>query len=210
MLVVSAELYRAASNANDLVRLLNQKWKIVTPDHRVREPGDEHIMTAWKKLDDFFPAGDSENPLRPVILSLLNPPYGYDYNTLVLVFCAWFGFNSHNLRISANGTVTNIQQLDQWLQSGPKEFVQSLLCEKAAISRRDSTKATKEIKALLAKVKGGGLAKKDAKDIRAKLEDFASSDKNDAGLLEDVKKAIENINEGMEITKNYEEQAERV
>ena len=201
---------RSSSIANDLAKLLVQKWKIITTDNRVKIPNEERISTAWEILDNSFPAGGGENLVKSILLSLLNPPYGYDYNTVVLIFCAWFGFNSHNLQIITNGTVTNIKQLDQRLQSGPKEFVQFLLDEKIALGRRDATKATKEIKALLAKVKSGGLTKKEAQDIWAKFEDFASSDKNDASLVEDARKGMISIKDSLEMAQSYETQAGKV
>lgn len=202
---------RSNSSANDLVKkILIQKWKIITTDNRIKNPDEDRVWAAWEILDNAFPAGNSETPVKTSFLSLLNPPYGYDYNTLVLIFCAWFGFNSHNLQVAANGTVTNIKQLDQWLQSGPKEFVQFLLDEKVTLTRRDAAKATKEINALLAKVKSGGLVKKEAQDIKAKLEDFAASDKNDAGLVEDAQKGIANIQNSLDMAQSYQVQAEKV
>lgn len=122
--------------------------------------------------------------------------------------CAWFGFNSHNLQVAANSTVTNINKLINGFKSNPKEFVQFLLDEKVTLTRRDAAKATKEINALLAKVKSGGLVKKEAQDIKAKLEDFVASDKNDAGLVEDAQRNFPNIQNSLDMAQSYQVQAQ--
>ena len=201
---------RSNSSANDLVKLLIQKWTIIATDNRVKSPSQEHIASAWEGLDSFFPAGDGENLVRTTVLAFLNPPYGYDYNTFALIFCAWFGFNSHNLQILANGAPINIKQLDEWLQAGPKEFIQSLLSEKVALARRDLNKTTKEIKALLAKVKNGGLSQKEANDCLAKFKDFVETDSANADLVEEARKEIKNVQHSIEVVNDYEKQAKEI
>ncbi len=198
---------RSNSSANDLVRLLIQKWTIVSVDNRVKSPVQERILSAWEKLDNSFPAGNNENLVKDVVLSLLNPPFGYDFNTFVLIFCAWFGFNSLNLQIIADGSPINIKQVDSWLQIGPKEFVTSLLTHKVALVRRDLAKATKEIKTLLAKVKKGGLSQKEAKECLAKFEDFANIEETNSDLIDEAKKEIKNIQTSLEVVNRYEKQA---
>lgn len=198
---------RSNSSANDLVKLLAQKWTIVTTDNRVKSPLQECILSAWEKLDNSFPAGDNENLVKDVVLSLLNPPFGYDYNTFVLIFCAWYGFNSYNLQVIADGSPINIKQVDDWLQAGPREFITSLLTHKVALARRDLAKAMKEIKALLAKVKKGGLSQKEAKDSIAKFEDFISTEETDSDLVDDARNEIKNIQSSLDVVNRYEKQA---
>jgi hypothetical protein len=198
---------RSNSSANDLVKLLIQKWTIIASDNRVKSPVQDHVFSAWEKLDNSFPSGESENLVKDVVLSLLNPPFGYDYNTLVLIFCAWFGLNSHNLQVIADGAPINIKQVDAWLQVGPREFVNSLLTHKVALARRDLAKATKEIKALLAKVKKGGLSQKEAKESLAKFEDFINTEEINPDLASEASNEIKNIQSSLEVVYRYEKQA---
>lgn len=201
---------RSNSSANDLVKLLIQKWTIITSDNRVKSPVQDHVLSAWEKLDNSFPSGENENLVKDVVLSLLNPPFGYDYNTLALIFCAWFGLNSHNLQVIADGAPINIKQVDAWLQVGPKEFINSLLTHKVALARRDLAKATKEIKALLAKVKKGGLSRKEAKESLAKFEDFINTEEINPDLASEARNEIKNIQSSLDVLSRYEKQAKDI
>jgi hypothetical protein len=201
---------RASSSAQDLINLIRQKWQLLTPDNRVKESEQSRIVKAWELLEQTFPASGPDNLIKQVLLTLLNPPYGYDYNTVALMFCIWYGYNTHDLEVRARGSLIATTGIDKWLQAGPKEFVNSLCVEDVTLSRRDATKVTKAVKQILSKVKTGGFRKAEAEDAIAELRGFGDNDRNDATLIVEARKAIGEIESGLQRYQEYEDQAKKI
>lgn len=67
---------------------IKRSWGLTTASMQLRSPDGTRVAEAWKHLDQTFsPQGDPVQP-REVLNELLNAPYGYDYNTLALLFAA--------------------------------------------------------------------------------------------------------------------------
>ena len=202
---------RASSSAQDLINLIRQKWQLLTPDNRVKESEQSRIAKAWELLEQTFPASGPDNLVKQVFLTLLNPPYGYDYNTVTLLFCIWYGYNMHDLEARVRGgSLITTMDIDKWLQAGPKDFINSLCVEDVTLSRRDATKVTKAVKQILSKVKTGGFRKAEAGDAIAELRGFADNDRNDAALIAEARKSIGEIETGLQRYQEYEDQAKKI
>ncbi len=201
---------RANSSAHDLITLIRQKWSLLTPDNRAKEPEQSRIVKAWELIEQTFPASGQENLVKQIMIALLNPPYGYDYNTATLLFCMWYGYNTHDLEVRAKGSLISSVDLDRWLQAGPKDFTNSLCAESVTLARRDATKVTKVVRQILAKVKAGGFRKAEAEDAITELKGFADNDRNDAALIVEARKATGDIEAGLQRYQEYETQAKKI
>ena len=110
--------------ARDLCnKILYPKWRLLAPDSRVQEPGERRVRQAWDYLDRTFAPGQPETMVREAISTLLNTPFGYDFNTVMLLFSAWFGWHAHDLSVSALGHRASRDNVELWLDRGPKEFL---------------------------------------------------------------------------------------
>lgn len=75
-------------------------WGIIDPANRVSEPTHPRVQKAWELLDAAVPVGNPDKvSLRPVLLQLLNAPYGFDCYSLGLLFSAWYGRHQRTLRL---------------------------------------------------------------------------------------------------------------
>ena len=91
---------------------LTQKWGLLAAGtYAIQRPTSSRLQQAWDLLEEKFPAGCQDVPARPVLIDLLNPPYGHDYNTLTLLFAAWIGCHQHELRLSLNGKRVSVSNL---------------------------------------------------------------------------------------------------
>ncbi|MEM4725287.1 MAG: hypothetical protein QXP01_09775, partial [Candidatus Hadarchaeum sp.] len=80
---------------------LTQKWGLLAAGtYAIQRPTSLPLQRAWDVLDEKFPPGCRDVPVHSVLIDLLNPPYGHDYNTLTLLLAAWIGFHQHELRLS--------------------------------------------------------------------------------------------------------------
>lgn len=197
------------SNARDVVVLLQQKWQILSSDYRVRIPENSRIAQAWEFLEQYFPASGQENTVRTVLLELMNPPYGYDYNTATLIFSIWFGFNVHDLQISAKGELINAKAFDGWIEKGVKEFLVALCMENVSLARRDATSVEKEVKDTLLNIKNGAFSISEAQNAIAILADFVANDRNDAHIIEEAQQGIDRLKTGLKLVQEYEERTQK-
>ena len=114
----SRDAIRTNALAQDLCeKFLRDKWGLITPEFRIGEPSNPRIAAAWAVLDHAFVPGGQEVRVRDALLTLLNLPYGYDYNTVTLVFSAWFGRCNQDLRVVAQGRVVKRESMKEWLQA---------------------------------------------------------------------------------------------
>lgn len=91
---------------------LTQKWGLLAAGtHAIQRPTSLPLQQAWDVLDEKFPPGCRDVPAHSILIDLLNPPYGHDYNTLTLLFAAWIGFHQHEIRLSLNGRRVSLSDL---------------------------------------------------------------------------------------------------
>ena len=101
-----------AMNRRLIDNILTDKWGILHPgSKRIQKPTNARIREVWNYLDDYFSPVKGEINISQALIPLLNPPYGYDFNTLTLLFCAWFGYNAKDLQISANGVRQALKEI---------------------------------------------------------------------------------------------------
>ena len=188
------------------------KWGLVTPDLRIREPGHQRLEEAWNYLDQAFPAGTKDKRLRNFIAALLNPPYGYDYNTILLLICAWIGYQAHDLQLSEQGRLISLEKFAESLTTSknPKAFIQLMASNSLAITRRDPGQALLEIQEIIDKIKRGSFTQREAKDAITKLEEFCREHTVDTPLLENANQALDNLTNAKKLAEEYDEEAKKI
>lgn len=189
---------------------LISRWQLLTPDLRLREPNQSRLSEAWNLLGVTFPAGINERRVKDVFLKLINPPYGFDYNTLTLFFCAWVGFHSHDIQVSLKNQLAPLTRLSGVLTEcrSPKDFINEISGDShLCITRRDSGQLEREIQQIIDQSNRGTFTKEEAQNAIAKLEDFCQEASPELALCSSAKTALENLKAGQERAIKYDGEA---
>jgi len=204
--IVSLRTDRIASDI--LQMFLQRKWKIVRDDYAIQEPEEGSTALAWRVLEEAFKPGVKNAYVRQTLIELMNPPYGYDYNTLTLLFTAWIGYHQHDLQFSSMGRQISIEGLSKILteSTGSRTTFIGEICgsQKLSIARRDSSELVREVKELIERVNKKTFDQESAEDVIAKLE----AHYQDAGLPENLciaaKSAADRLATGLEQAREYD------
>lgn len=157
-------------------------WGVLSLERRLQEPTAARIRKAWDRLDCCVPANGTEMPIAKVIRGLRSPPCGYDANTLTLIFCAWFGYHRHDLRMTVAGAVTPRSELADRLESNPADLVQFLAEGNVCLQRQDRSQTKAEIRGIIDRVKrmsGQPFSRPEAVDATGKLDEFLDDEANE-------------------------------
>lgn len=192
-------------------KFLVQKWGVLSSGYRTQQSNSQAIRRTWEHLDTVCPPGAKETPVDELLIPLLNPPYGYDYNTAVLVFCAWFGFNNHDLQVSARGRVISRELLASWLSKGPKEFLNEVCCtQMVALVRRDPGEMVQEVRTILEKIKVGTFTQAEAEQAVVKLEEAGRDERNGVELRDKSQAGAAMLKEALTEARTYDQQANKL
>ena len=139
---------------------LTQKWGLLSPGtYAVQRPTSLDLQQAWDLLEASYQPGCSEVATRPILLTLLNPPYGHDYNTLVLLLAAWIGFHQHEIRLVLGRKVVTPSQLKQAFDDSrsPQDFLNQIsTTTPLSISRSRSDELFAQANAVVERIRQGG------------------------------------------------------
>jgi|GEM_PF-3378540 len=189
---------------NDLIsKYVEKEWKLTGSGKQLREPSESRVRYAWQRLDNtFHPKAGRISP-REVLRELLNPPYGYDQNTLSLLFAAWVGRNRQNIKIVAG--LSKFTGGDD----GAKPFLKPIdfLLEMSSteIGRKDMGAERQKIKEVQERLAQGGVtegvAKNDLLVLTAFLENYSQEE---ADFLDDVRLSLDKLESGLRFQQAYE------
>ena len=156
-------------------------WGVLSLDKRLQEPQSQRAAAGWDLLSQTIPPNGTEAEIRPAVLRLRQPPFGYDDNTLSLLFCAWYGYHRHDLRLSINGAINTADVLLEEIQDGPTDFVVFLSTAGLRLSRKDRAGAAGEVRKLIeraARLSAEPMAKPEANAAAVKLAEFLADERN--------------------------------
>jgi hypothetical protein len=159
----------------DLSKLhLRDKWHLLASDMRVQVPEAISVRYAWDFLDKAFVADGRSTLVRTALLPLFSMPYGFDYNTATLLFCAWHGFHAVSLAFIVDGRTVADAEIETYLTKSPKDFMVSLCLERpVAVRRRKPGADEREIQLIIVQIaQGPNFQQQDAQDALAKLANF--------------------------------------
>lgn len=190
--------------------LASNVWGLINARQQLQPPKGTHPKAAWERLDGSIPPGKEWTALKEVLLELLNVPYGYDHNTLALLFSAWLGYYRNDLQVAVGGKIVG---LDSATGNGgklkPKDFIE--LWAKASLRRKDKRQLLRDIEASIDRVNGGGLGLDEAEAILEKLKASANeTDISDPALLDNARLALQKLNAGLQKLGEYERAVEDI
>lgn len=133
------------------------QWGLLSAEtYAIQPPTSLALREAWNRLEAAFPPGCKETRAREVLLELLNPPYGHDYNTLTLLLAAWMGFRRHEIRISLGGQLMSLEKFKNYFDEtkNPKNFLDQLIVTSPlAISRINADEMFAEVDSILEQIR---------------------------------------------------------
>ncbi len=136
---------------------LTEKWGLLAPgSYTIQPPTLLALREAWNRLEDAFPPGCKEARACDILLELLNPPYGHDYNTLTLLLAAWIGYHRHEIRISLSGQFVTMEHFKNYFDQtkNPRDFLDRLLVTNPlAISRINTGEMFAEVDSILEQIR---------------------------------------------------------
>lgn len=189
-----------------LNQFLRGKWGLMGPDLRITEPGSESaVRAAWDLLDSGFPVAQGSVRVSCVLEPLLRTPYGYDWNTLALVFAAWFGLHRNDLQLSVGGRIESITTLAEDGKKGgfkiPKDFLLALA--PASVERFDPDAAEEEVSGILRRVDEGSFTQDEARQTLVVLEEYLLRD--GASKRPAANAAVERVSRSLERAQEYDQ-----
>ncbi|MEW6421595.1 MAG: hypothetical protein AB1511_07685 [Deinococcota bacterium] len=196
-----------ASIEKDLVRMLQESWGIVSPRKQVVAPQHSRIKEAWARLDATFSPQAGKVLAAEVLQELLQPPYGYDQNTLALLFAAWIGKNRNAIKLGGVGRLRSPGNNQEKATAGfkkPADFLKTLAA--VEISRKDMGQELAKVKAVLDALETGPLSQVEAKRHCLILEDFKTNNPGyDTDYLEQLDRAAGKLRQGLENLDTYDQ-----
>lgn len=191
---------------------LMQKWRLLASgSHAIQSPTSLPLQQAWDLLEDTFAPGCQDVAVRSILLTLLNPPYGHDYNTLTLLLAAWIGFHQHEIRLSLSGKMVSpsrfIQCFDEFKR--PQDFLTSIcVLSPLAISRSKPDEAFNQANAVLDQIRQGKpFSIPEANDDLAKLEQVQTNPRLPEAKREEIEQLTPRLEEALQRAQDYDQEA---
>lgn len=200
-------LTRGQAVVRDLCdKFLVRNWEILTAAYRINEePGSRRIREAWQHIDAIVKPGNVETKLRDALFPLLNPPYGYDYNTALLLFSAWFGYHRLDLEVSVSGFRTSQQALIDLTGKGAKDFFQAIAVSDVVSLRRRVAPDKVEIKARIQEAGNKQFDLETANNEVVWLQEMAVDERFDVDMRQSAEQVAENLTQAMALAREYEQ-----
>jgi len=194
------------------VSYLPQKWGLLTVDtYLIQPPTSRSPREAWNLLEDTFFPSCKEVRVKDVLISLLNPAYGHDYNTLTLLFSAWIGHSRHEIRFSLAGKVASLSDIKNLFDESknPHDFLNRIcLASPLAISRIEKDKLFAEAIDILEHIKQGSppFGVGQASDALARLETAIENPALPVTQRDEIKKLRPRLDTALHKAQKYDEQ----
>lgn len=191
---------------------LQKSWGILGPDFRLQKPRAAGLVAAWDLFDRSFKPGKGETRLSPILSELMNPPFGFDYNTAVLLFSAWVGLNKTDVRFSRMGSFgfSVDDSFSEWLGKGAKDFVRIANESAVAVSRQEPDHWEKELRQLLEAYDKKVYSPSEAEKTAANLLSLAADERIGEGLREQAQEANRVLQAQAEDALAYEKAAKEI
>ncbi len=196
------EIFAADNVAKEVAQELKSEWGLLAGDLRIKQPQVmSPVRAAWDVLEQYFPAGGGTKRANEVVSRLLNVPYGYDYNTLSLMFAAWLGFHRHDLEVSRDGKLQSMKLIANDLK--PKEFVEAVAS--LSIKKTDADAVRNKVRQLLERVDRGSFSKTEAQEA---LHLFAEAmERDDVDQKAAIEIAFTKLKRAFESAEQYDQTA---
>lgn len=192
--------------------MLTQTWGTLAP-YALQKPTSLKLQPAWELLDRTFKPGTQDVAVSEVITKLLNPPYGFDYNTAMLLLCGWLGYHRSELVPSRRGEQIGFGELERQIETAKtsRDFLNWGCVNALAISRRDPDAALEEAREIRRRVsKGEHFSQEEASQSLLALDEFAENDRNPADRRQQAAEAAGRLRKAIEAAQKYDEEAKEI
>jgi hypothetical protein len=210
------DLSSGSSPEKDLCeKYLFSKWGLLSAGtYLIQKPTSPNILEAWEKIDKTFKPGSTDVKVDQVLVTLVNPPFGFCCNTLSLLFSAWIGFNIHDLQININGRAVSLSDFEEKFNQtkNAKEFI-NLLCyaEPMQISRKNPEQIRSEVDAIIDRVKNGPIfTQKEAQDAIVILNEMTDASHYNERESTKAEEFALKLKKALEVAQCYDESANRI
>ncbi|MCA9975819.1 MAG: hypothetical protein KC413_08710, partial [Anaerolineales bacterium] len=205
-------LARSDSMIRDLTtKFLITKWALLSDDYRIKEqPGSRRVREAWQFIDQTVKPGNTETKLADALFPLFNPPFGYDYNTALLLFSAWFGYHRLDLEVYINGSRVQQQSLVNFVDRGSKDFFQNIATNTVVSLSRRAVPDKAQIKARIQIAETHQFLLKDAQSEVVWLKETAEDDRHGPDLCASARQAASNLEQAVDIAIQYDREANQI
>ncbi|MDW8209047.1 MAG: hypothetical protein RMJ43_14525, partial [Chloroherpetonaceae bacterium] len=110
-------------------------WGLVDRDGRIVPPEVHGLRKAWDHLEQTFGPGRSNVPVQEGLEPLLAPPFGYDFNQVQLLFCAWYGSRRRELILKVDGrTCDFVEEFKEYLDNKHDKWFIGQICVRTSTS----------------------------------------------------------------------------
>jgi len=157
MLTAAPTLRNSNPIAHDLVEkyLRSGKWGLLHARLGLQVPStDSRLWHGWQLLEERIPRGATGVQVQPVLTTLLNPPYGFDSQTLTLLFSAWYGYYRYELELSVDGRLREVSEVMQDNRKGgllrPVDFLGAL--RRATLTRHNPSETDEVIRQIIERI----------------------------------------------------------
>lgn len=195
---------------------LVKEWGLLLPtSFDIQRPMLKALQSAWDYFEQVFPPGSEDQTARQMLTGLMNPPYGHDYNTLMLLFAAWIGYNQYELRFSLGGRYLSLQDLKQFFDDAKnvQDFLDKICCSATplAISRSRPDAILDDANEILERIhKGDVFTQEETNESLALLEQALSNPKLPPARSTEIEKDKARLSKALETAQNYDEQAKQI
>ena len=193
----------SAKVPSEVVKVLQKDWGIISPQKQIVDPKITKVKVAWDRFEGTFSPKVKSAYTDKVLLELLQPPYGYDQNTLALLFAAWYGRNRDAVYIKGIGKLSRPPSGTKATLRNAGQFLK--LISSFEIHRKDTESERAKAQAVLTQLKDHSFNVAEAKKGIHALEEFKRNNPSyDTTFLEQVDDAVAKLQKGLENQEAYD------
>ena len=178
-------------------------WGLVDLSGAPLIPTKSRLRKAWEHLDTAFAPRVDPALVRDALLPLLNPPFGYDWNHVTLLFCAWVGYHANRIKFQEKNSPKSLHDFLSLLPK-PEDFVVGLCERDVSILQLDEEHEAKRISLMIEQMKTARLSSTEARNRRTELNAFAQNPAMNDAARDQAKKASEDLDDGLKRSEEHE------
>ncbi|MCD0174450.1 hypothetical protein IHN32_00570 [Deinococcus sp. 14RED07] len=193
----------SAKVPGEVVKVLQKDWGIISPQQQIVDPKFTKVKVAWDRFEGTFSPKIKSAYANKVLLELLQAPYGYDQNTLALLFAAWLGRNRDAVYIKGIGKLNRPPAGAKSTLKNAGQFLKLLV--DLEIHRKDTESERVKAQAVLTQLKDHSFSAAEAKKGIYALEEFKNNHPNyDSTFLEQADDAVAKLQKGLANQEAYD------
>lgn len=183
-------------------------WTVTNFFGDILLPSNAKILKAWEHLNETIGQKGKRTPIVDALIPLLNPPYGYDYNTLTLLLCAWWGMNRDTLRLLKNNASASFDTylLELERTNKPKAFIDGLCYTYGpfVVERVDADAEATRAKQYIAETRAGQWSVEEAEVRRTDVQRLQNLARIPQSVRDDAAALAQSLTEALTTVREYE------